>query len=497
MTNLLLIMSDQHAQRISGCYGDGSGVTPNIDRLAAEGVIFDNAYCNSPICLPARMSALTARHPFRQSCWTNTDYLASDIPSMAHALGAGGYAPVLVGRMHALGPDQLHGYMRREIGDHSSNWIGIPRSDMGPLHNTNDPYRRSIEVSGIGRSAYEVKDIDVTAAAVACIEGFAAERRGGIVRPFALTVGYMLPHPPYIARAEDYRRFEGVAPMPSIPPPRPENEHPWHAWWRGNRGIRDVSPEDEMRARTAYYGLTWRMDAMVGQILTALEQSGLAGDTLVVYTSDHGDHVGDRGLWWKHTFYDESVKIPLVMRWPDRLPKGQRRSQPVSLIDLAPTLLEALAAPPLPHADGRSFLSLAHDGGVLWPGEVLAEYCTDATPAWTGGMAVRQRMLRTERWKLCYYHGYRPQLFDMDADPLEQRDLAEDARYADMRDALMTRLLADWDPDEIDRRMTLREADKALIGAWGRAVDPPNAYHWQIGPEHNMLGLADGPEALP
>jgi choline-sulfatase len=252
-----------------------------------------------------------------------------------------------------------------------------------------------------------------------------------------------------------------------------------------------------MRARTAYYGLTWRMDAMVGQILTALEQSGLAGDTLVVYTSDHGDHVGDRGLWWKHTFYDESVKIPLVMRWPDRLPKGQRRSQPVSLIDLAPTLLEALAAPPLPNADGRSFLNVAQAGGVLWPGEVLAEYCTDATPAWTGGMAVRQRMLRTERWKLCYYHGYRPQLFDMDADPLEQRDLAEDARYADMRDALMTRLLADWDPDEIDRRMTLREEDKALIGAWGRVVDPPNAYHWQIGPEHNMLGLADGPEALP
>jgi choline-sulfatase len=496
MTNLLLIMSDQHAQRIAGCYGDASGVTPNIDRLAGEGVVFDNAYCNAPICLPARMSALTARHPFRQSCWTNTDYLASDVPTMAHALGAGGYAPVLVGRMHALGPDQLHGYVRREIGDHSSNWIGIPRSDMGPLQNANDPYRRSVEVSGIGRSAYEVKDIDVTAAAVACIAGFAQERRNGGTRPFALTVGYMLPHPPYVARAEDFRRFEGRTPLPSIPPARPESEHPWHSWWRDNRGIRDVRPEEAIRACTAYYALTWRMDAMVGEILGALDRSGLAGDTLVVYTSDHGDHVGDRGLWWKHTFYDESLKIPLVMRWPGRLPEGERRNQPVSLIDLASTLLDALAAPPLPNADGRSFLGVAQDARAPWSAEVFAEYCTDATPAWTGGMAVRQRMLRTERWKLCYYHGYRPQLFDLDADPLEQRDLAEDTQYSDVRDTLMARLLADWDPLEIDRRMVLREADKALISAWGRAVDPPNAYHWQIMPEHNMLGLPDDPEAM-
>lgn len=494
MTNLLLIMSDQHAQRIAGCYGDASGVTPNIDRLAGQGVTFDNAYCNAPICLPARMSALTARHPHRQTCWTNTDFLASDIPTMAHALGAGGYRPVLVGRMHALGPDQLHGYVRREVGDHSSNWIGIPRQDMGPLHNTNDPHRISIEASGIGRSAYEVKDLDVTEAAIACLEAFGTERRKGEAKPFALTVGYMLPHPPYVARAEDFRRFEGRTPPPAIPPASGADEHPWLAWWRENRNIRDVSAEDALRARTAYYGLTFRMDAMVGAILAALEANGLACDTLVVYTSDHGDHVGDRGLWWKHTFYDESVKVPLIMRWPGELPAGERRTQAVSLIDLGPTILEALQAPRLPNADGRSFLDVARRAGAPWLDAVFAEYCTDSTPAWTGGMAVRQRMLRTSRHKLSYYHGYRPQLFDLLDDPLEQHDLAERPSHAAIREALLARLLADWDPDRIDRTMKARVLDKELIGAWGRATNPPNSHLWPILPDHNLLGLPGDPE---
>jgi choline-sulfatase len=495
MTNLLLVMSDQHAQRIAGCYGDASGVTPNIDRLATEGVTFDNAYCNAPICLPARMSALTGRHPCRQLCWTNTDFLASDIPTMAHALGAAGYAPVLVGRMHALGPDQLHGYVRREIGDHSSNWIGIPRNDMGPLHLANDPFRRSIEASGIGRSAYEVKDVDVTAAAVAQLDAYGAARREGNARAFALTVGYMLPHPPYVCRAEDYRRFAGRTPPPAIPRPSADKEHPWHAWWRENRGVGDVTAEEAKRARTAYYGLTWRMDAMIGEILAALDRNGLSEDTLVVYCSDHGDHVGDRGLWWKHTFFDESLKVPLVMRWPGRLPSGERRTQAVSLIDLGPTVLEALEAPPLPNADGRSFLAVARDMTAPWRDEVFAEYCTDPTPAWTGGMAVRQRMLRTERWKLCWYAGYRPQLFDLDADPLEQDDLGESAPHAAIRDGLTARLLTDWDPDEIDRIMRAREADKALLGAWGRATNPPETHRWTIRPEHNMLCLSGDPES--
>ncbi len=485
--NLLLIMSDQHTQKIAGCYGDSVIATPNIDRLARRGVIFDNAYTTSPICVPARMSALTARHAFRQDCWTNTDYLASDVPTFMHALGAAGYAPALVGRLHALGPDQLHGYVARTVGDHSPNWIGIPRHDMGVLTNTNEPERVSITRSGPGRSAYELKDVDVTAAAVAAIRDLGSRAGAAGDQPFALTVGLMLPHAPFVAAPADYARYKDRVGRATLPAAAPGAEHPWISWWRANREITAVPEDEEIRARAAYYGLVDRMDRMIGEILDALDAAGLAEDTLVIYTSDHGDQIGERGLWWKHSFFDESIKVPMILSWPGRLPAGARRGQIVNLMDLAATMLDALGAPALPDIDGRSFLAVARDGDTPWVDETFAEYCTDDTPVWTGGMAVRQRMIRAGRWKLSYYHGYRPQLFDLATDPHELVDLATEDRHAAVRDALVARVLADWDPLEIDRRMRRRAAQKAVLGAWARATRPPSSHLWHLTPDQNEL----------
>jgi choline-sulfatase len=489
--NLLFLFSDQHAQKIAGCYGDPVALTPNLDRLAARGVIFDQAYCPSPICVPSRMSLLTGRHPYAQECWTNDDGLASDRPTLAHALGAAGYEPALVGRLHSIGPDQLHGYVHREVGDHSPNWIGVPRHDMGALADTNEPDPASVERSGPGQSAYELKDVDVTAAACTYLGALGARCGDAADRPFCLTVGFMLPHPPYVARPEDYVRHAGRVDPPALPAPAPGREHPWLAWWRQNRGLDRVRPDAVLRARTAYYGLVTRLDLFIGEILAALESSGLAEDTLVVYSTDHGDQLGERGLFWKHTFYDESVKVPLILAWPGRLPAGERRAQVVNLVDLTATLLDALGAPPLPHAQGRSFLAAARDGRAAWDDETYSEYCTDAVPAWTGGMAVQQRMVRRGRWKLVYYHGYRPQLFDLEADPHELRDLAEDARHGAVRDALVPKVLAGWDPDRIRQRMLERRADKDLVGAWARRMHPPNQYLWEFKPEGNWLGRTE------
>lgn len=489
--NLLFLFSDQHAQKIAGCYGDPVALTPNLDRLAARGVIFDQAYCPSPICVPSRMSLLTGRHPYAQECWTNDDGLASDRPTLAHALGAAGYEPALVGRLHSMGPDQLHGYVHREVGDHSPNWIGVPRHDMGALADTNEPDPASVERSGPGQSAYELKDVDVTAAACTYLGALGARCGDAADRPFCLTVGFMLPHPPYVARPEDYVRHAGRVDPPALPAPAPGREHPWLAWWRQNRGLDRVRPDAVLRARTAYYGLVTRLDLFIGEILAALESSGLAEDTLVVYSTDHGDQLGERGLFWKHTFYDESVKVPLILAWPGRLPAGERRAQVVNLVDLTATLLDALGAPPLPHAQGRSFLAAARDGRAAWDDETYSEYCTDAVPAWTGGMAVQQRMVRRGRWKLVYYHGYRPQLFDLEADPHELRDLAEDARHGAVRDALVPKVLAGWDPDRIRQRMLERRADKDLVGAWARRMHPPNQYLWEFKPEENWLGRTE------
>jgi choline-sulfatase len=485
--NLLYIMSDQHTQRVTGCYGDRTVQSPFIDRLAMRGVVFENAYTPAPLCLASRMSALTACYPMTQECWTNSDILASDRPTMAHAQGAAGYQPILVGRLHAIGPDQLHGYVRREVGDHSTNWVGGARHDMGLLDKTNDPFRVSLRKSGAGQSVYELHDVDVTRTACAVLEEIASRRRAGESAPFSLSIGYMLPHQPYVARQEDYDLYAGKMALPDIPPPDPSGEHPYLRWWREYTETQTVTAEEILRARTAYYGLVTRLDILIGRVLETLERLGLAENTLIVYTSDHGDQIGERGLWWKQTFYDEATKVPMILSWPGRLPKGERRAQVVDLMDLTQTVLEAAGAPLLPNADGRSFLAVARDENRPWIDETFSEYCTDAMESWAGTVPIQHRMIRTHRWKLNYYHGHPPQLFDMEQDPRETKDLAAVPAYASVRDTLLARVLADWDPDVIARRMLKRRCDKELLAAWCRTANPPEVYRWQLRMEDNWL----------
>ena len=490
--NLLFLFSDQHAQRIAGCYGSGvPGLTPNLDRLAAGGVTFDNAYCPSPLCVPSRMAMLTARHPFEQECWTNDDYLRSDAATWVHAVGAAGYRPVLAGRLHSMGPDQLHGYAERMVGDHSPNWGGVPRHDLGVLEKANDPWRESLERSGVGQSAYQVKDIETAAAACEHLRGVAAARRGGGDEPFCLTVGFLLPHPPYVAWREDYERFAGRVPPATFGAP-PDHPHPWEAWWRDNRAIADIDAGTAMRARTAYFALVHRLDALIGQVLGCLADEGLADDTLVVYTTDHGDQLGERGLWWKHTLYEDSVKVPLLMRWPGRLPAGARRAHVTSLLDVAVTMVDALGGPPLPHASGRSLLNVARDAAADWIDEAFAEHVTDRVPAWTGGRETQQRMIRSGRWKLVAHHGDAPQLFDLDTDPHERRDLAGDPAHAERVAHLLARVLDGWDPAAIQQRIRARRLDKDVIDAWARHVRPSDAFRWTLLPEHNRLDPVAG-----
>lgn len=435
------------------------------------------------------MSLLSGRHPHRQDCWTNSDALASAIPTFAHALGAAGYRATLVGRLHSIGPDQLHGYAERRVGDHSTNWIGGQPHSLGPPDRTNEPFAVSIERSGPGQSSYEVKDHDVTTAALACLDEIAARRAAsetpGEEPPFALSVGYILPHQPYVCAPEDFARYAGRLGPAMLA--APEHEHPYLGWWRAHTGCAEVPEADAIRARTAYYGLVTAFDRMVGRILDRLEEAGLADNTLVIYTSDHGDQIGERGLWWKQTFYDESVKVPLLLSWPGHLPAGERRGQIVNLVDLAPSLIEAAGGPALPDADGRSLLGLARDGAAPWLDETVSEYCTDGMSRWTGATPVQQRMIRAGRWKLNYYHGTRPQLFDLEADPNEMNDLAEAPATAALRDDLVRRVLAGWDPEKIARRMARRRRNKELLHDWAHAVGPAESYQWRIRMEDNWL----------
>ncbi|WMS42978.1 sulfatase-like hydrolase/transferase [Acuticoccus sp. MNP-M23] len=487
--NLLFLFSDQHTPAVTGCYGDKVVDTPHIDRLAAEGVRFTNAYCPSPVCVPSRMSMLTGRFPHRQECWTNDDILRSDLPTWLHAMGAAGARPVLIGRMHALGPDQLHGYAERHVGDHSPNWPGTSRHSLGVLAGTNDPQPEAVAKSGPGHGAYQAKDEDVTEAAVKWLRE-EAPRHAASGTPFALTVGLMLPHPPYVVDRAAFEAYADRVPPPNLGPEAAD--HPFHTWWRGNRGIDDVPADAVARARAAYWGLVARMDEMIGRVLAALGEAGLMDDTLIVYASDHGDHVGERDLWWKHTFYEESVKVPLVMRLPGVLPAGAVRDQVVNLTDLSQTMIEAMGGAPLPHADGRSFWALAQDAAAPWQSETFSEYCTDAVPAWTGGRAVQQRMIRSGDHKLIIYDNAPDQLFDLAADPLETRNLAADPAHQTVRNALRARLTEGWNAGEIAARMAERRIEKDRLGAWARAIQPESTQVWSFDPAINRLDDPDG-----
>lgn len=484
--NILYILSDQHAVDISGCYGDKIVRTPNLDKLARKGVKFSNTYTPSPICLPSRMSLLTGQHPFRQSCWTNNDILASDIPTFAHAMGAAGYRPVLVGRMHALGPDQLHGYTKREIGDHMTDWCGGNDYKLGFLANTQRPFREALKYSGAGQTSFELMDREVTSSALAYLEEVAQRRNEGDTKPFCLSVGYLLPHQPYVANHKlvDYY-------LHKISPPRlarDESMEPdYLSWWRQKTGLNDMTDEEELRAKAAYYALVETMDAEIGKIFDRLERLGLADNTMIVYTSDHGDQLGERDLWFKQTFYDQSVKVPLIVSWPEILPQNENRDHIVSLLDLTATLVDAAGHAPLPDADGASLLGIASDPDTAWPNEVYSEYCTDGMHAWSGGKKILTRMIRTKNWKLNYYHNDKHQLFDMVNDPDETKNLADEPGYGAIQTALQRKLLAEWKPEEIEHTINRSIKRKTILKAWAKATQPKDHYRWETAADQNWL----------
>jgi choline-sulfatase len=292
--------------------------------------------------------------------------------------------------------------------------------------------------------------------------------------------------------------------MPSKPQAFSDALHPHLRWWRQHTGIADVDTETALRARAAYWALVTRMDAMIGQILQALHDNDLADDTLTVYTSDHGDMAGEHGLWWKHTFYEESAKVPLIVSWPGAIPPGQRCARVVNAVDVTATMLDALGAPALPNAAGKSFMHLLEvppgdygaehasgdgplvegKGGGAWEDLAFSEYCSDEFCP-EGGCY--QRMVRRGDWKLVYYYGQAPQLFNLADDPGELVDRADDPTCLSVRRDLEDVVLAGWEPEQIAKEMAAKRADTELLRRWARATQPADQFRWALKPSMNYL----------
>lgn len=433
--NVLLVMVDQLVPFLTGAYGHPVVRTPALDRLAAAGIRFDAAYTPYPLCSPARVSFMTGRHASDLGCWDNASVFPADEPTVAHQLTNAGWECVLSGKMHFVGPDQLHGFRRRLTTD-----VFPAGMDWVP---TQDPEGRFVR-GGHARSYVPPRvgvadwtkflafDEETHFRALEFLRG-----RAGAEEPFFLVASYHHPHDPFLVTRELWDLYEGA----EIALPergRDPNFTAMDVWANEAHETAEVdldSPENLTALRRAYYGLVTYVDRKLGELLDELERAGLADSTAVVFTSDHGDMLAERRMVQKRTFYEWSVRVPLVLRLPGGRGAGTSVARPVSLLDLAPTLLDLAGVP----AEERTAL----DGVSLLDGDgdrvVFSEYHVEKVRA-------PCFMARQGRWKYVYVHGHDERLFDLEADPGEWEDVQG---RDDVRAELRAAILARFDPERI------------------------------------------------
>lgn len=455
--NILVLMSDEHSPKFMGCSGHPFIRTPNLDALAARGIRFPHAYTPSPICVPARAAFATGRRVHQIRNWDNASPYRGTPPSWGHALQSQGIRVESIGKLHYRNTEDDVGFDREHlpmhvVGGHGMVWGSI----RDPLPTTRLVRRMLGNNIGPGDSPYIQYDRGVTAEAVRWLENAASDGR-----PFALYVGLVAPHFPLTAPPEFFEIYKDIdVPESKLHPSKGYIRHPWVQAYADFIPTEDgfVDAQERRNAFLAYYALCSFLDHNVGAILKALADSGLADNTTVIYTSDHGDNVGARGLWGKSTLYQESVQVPMLMAGPG-ISSGVCAT-PVDLLDLYPTILDAtgvLHSSGQGERPGRSLLDIANAPDE--PARVIfSEY--HATGTNSAGF-----MVRAWPWKLHYYVGHSPELFNLESDPEEMFDLAGNSAYVSTLQEMESLLRSICDPEAVDRQA--KEDQAALIEAVG------------------------------
>ena len=443
-TNLLFILSDEHNKRVLGCEGHPMIRTPNLDALAARGTRFTSAYTNCPICVPARASFATGRHVHEVGCWDNAIAYAGQAAAWGHRLLEQGHHAASIGKLHYKeSKPEVNGFAEEILPLHIVNGVG----DLFGLIRDELPRRagslRLGPEAGPGESEYTRYDRSIADETVKWLNHSAP---GHQQKPWALYVGFVSPHFPLIAPPQFYGLYaEDRVPWPEMYEHDQRPRHPFIDAMR--KCLCFDEPFDEpmvRRAIAAYFGLVSFLDDNIGKILRALEETGLAQNTRIVYSSDHGDNLGTRGLWGKSTMYEESAGIPMIMAGPD-VPAGKVCETPVTLADGFPTFIHSLGAKPDPRdkdLPGASLLDIAQ--GKAPQRTILSEY--HAAGAITGSY-----MIRHGRYKYIHYVGLPPMLFDLEADSHERKDLACEAAYKTIINECGARLRSVVDPEAADK----------------------------------------------
>lgn len=448
--NVLILMSDEHRADVTGFAGNDVIRTPTLDWLAEGGCVFENAYTPSPICVPARQCIFAGQYPKTCGCegWKG---LAPGHMTYAHRFAQYGYQTAGFGKMHLIGPDQLAGWQTRPIGDIAHGAV------MNPIESFFDGFQapqddnlncpnsmkwsdeKEVRRAGIcDRPRHDDHYADVAVDWVGTRFVDPWYDRAIRNRPLLMYFGTHNPHYPYICREELFRYY-----LPRVKDFEVETcfDHPFlgtTAWpYVPLQTGRDLPRREVQRARAAYYGKVEAMDGHCGQILDALRFAGEdLDDWIIVYCSDHGDQLGEHGVWEKQKFFEGSDRVPFVIRAPKYLPQGVRIPQNVSLCDLFATLCEIAGLETPEGLDSRSLVPLAHGNADGWEDEACSFFLQQGYR----NVMIKRGTLKYQ-WLEQDKRGVMPEvLFDLDADPHETENRIDDPAYADAVATFRTRL---------------------------------------------------------
>ena len=460
--NIILFMVDQLTSFVLNAYGGSVCQTPHIDALAARATIFDNAYCPYPLCAPSRFGMMSGRLPSKIGAYDNGAELTASTPTFAHYLRLHGYYTCISGKMHFVGPDQYHGFEERlttEIYPADMSWTPTP-----DFRNFNKDEERAYtfgvstidtvkDAGPIARSMQIDYDEDVVHHAV---RELYTRARSDDNRPFMMTVSLAQPHDPYVTTQDYWDLYTDVmidTPRVTSIPVGERDEHSQSLYYHYGQDKCTLSDQDYRRARRGYYGMISHIDALFGRLMSALDTSGFANNTVVIFSSDHGDMIGERGMWFKKTLYEPAIQVPMIIASPSQTTR--RVATPVSLLDVFPTLLDIAgikANDITTHLDGKSLLP-ALQGGTIG-GTVFAEHID-------GGTSAPRVCVRDGNLKLIVSRAYPTQLYDLSTDPKELTNLAG---TGNLEEARLTALAEDtWPLDQLAEDVLRSQTERKLI----------------------------------
>jgi arylsulfatase len=457
--NILWICTDQQRLDTLGCYGNNLVETKSIDRLATDGVLFENAFCQSPVCTPSRASFLTGRYPRTTRCRQNGQSIPADEVLVTKLLHDAGYVGGLSGKLHisACHPAACKGTERRiDDGYDVFHWSHHPGAGWPTNEYMHWLRRRGVEFTTppcpdckyvrVGMPAAHHQTTWCADRAIDFIEEAA-----GFETPWFFSVNIFDPHhqfdpPPeylacYLDRLDEIPLPNTVAGELDDKPVWQQTDHTGAYGGKSGYAYDELTEREHRLIRAAYWAMVDLIDDQVGRMLDALERSGQLDDTIVIFMSDHGEMLGDHGIYLKGAyFYECAVRMPLIVSWPKRILRGKRSTALVELVDIAPALLDAAGLPHPPGMQGRSLWPMLAGEAPLdaFRDDVYCEYYNAnqryETPA-------HLTMVRTERHKLVVAHGHRDgELYDLDEDPAETHNRWNDPAYRDIRHDMMLRL---------------------------------------------------------